>query len=192
MCARVVRVGETSATTSNRTRRATPSEYARPSWPSRRSIGDLADHADAHAQRVAGSTRVAGLDLHRRSVARAAPAVTAHPRRSCAPARSPLARQRLKDLVDLALTWAMAAPTALPRPGVDATTDDTPANRSGTRNAPRHDDQRHVAGSVFTRSRLPRASRGSSRAPVHLRGRQVGTAAIAESTVPRQRRRRSR
>src|SRR5439155_23195455 len=54
ICARVVRVGETSATASNKTRRATPSDYARPSWSSRPSVGDLADHADAHAQRVAG------------------------------------------------------------------------------------------------------------------------------------------
>src|SRR5439155_424134 len=56
MCARVVRAGETSATTSTMIRRATRSEYARPSRASRPSSGDLADHDDQR--------HVAGLGLH--------------------------------------------------------------------------------------------------------------------------------
>src|SRR5439155_17944899 len=104
MCARVVRVGETSATTSNRTRRATPSEYARPSWSSRAAIGDLADHADAHAQRVARQVREwQVLDLHRpQRRARGAGGDRPILGDRAPPRDRLLARQRLKDLVDLA------------------------------------------------------------------------------------------
>src|SRR5256712_7894829 len=104
MCARVVRAGETSATTSTMIRRATRSAYARPLCASRPSGGDLADHADAHAQRVA---RQAGereaLDLDRAQRLARRPRGDGSVRGDPARARARLlARQRLEDLVHLA------------------------------------------------------------------------------------------